>query len=166
MTNRSNIFLRVLSRLAILFSLVLIFSACNKPALYGTVQESDSITQNFKAPPPAAFEAAKHALVYLGYSLKQENPEQGILETYWQPTKAGSHYVSVFGRRDYGTVGAYYQLRVKVRPRGEGSAVSVANISKSFISNLKSAEREEREFLSKVDDFTRKDIQVTNIGPQ
>lgn len=157
-------FIRVLGLSTLMLSLFL--GACNKPALYGTVQQSDSISQYVNATPQQAYEASKQALLHLGYSLKQENPQQGIIETYWQPTKAGSHYVSVFGRRDYGTVGAYYQLRVKVRPRGSGTDVSVTNVAKSIISNLKSAQRDERDFLAKVDDFTRKDIQVTNIGAQ
>jgi hypothetical protein len=89
------------------------------------------------------------------------------LETYWQPTTADSHYVDVFGREDYGTVGAYYRLAVKVTPKGDGSRVGITNVAKSFISDLKSSGREEDRVFEKISDFTRKrDIKVTNIGLQ
>lgn len=144
-----------------------LFSACNKPALYGTLQESEPMTQYYQVSPKEAFRAAKEALLFLGYSMKQEDPEQGLLETYWQPSTADSHYVYVFGRKDYGTVGSYYRLVIKVTPRNNGSAISITNAAKSYISNLKSSREEESKIFTKIDDFTRKrDIQVTNIGLQ
>jgi uncharacterized lipoprotein len=146
---------------------MLAFFACSKPALYGTLQENKAIAKYYSVPPEEAFRAAKEALVYLGYSIKQEDNENKTLETFWQPTTADSHYVDVFGRKDYGTVGAYYRFLVKVTPRQNGSEVSVVNAAKSFISNLKASRHEEARLFDKINDFTRKrDIQVTNVGLQ
>jgi len=149
----------------ILFGLTVV--ACSKPALYGTIQEADEVVQYYQVPPADAFKATKEALTFRGYSLKTVDDTAMTIETFWQPTTADSHYVEVFGRRDYGTVGAYYRLAVKVTPRGEGSKVAITNVAKSIISNLKSSHRTEDAVFEKVSDFTRKrDIQVTNIGLQ
>lgn len=141
--------------------------ACSKPKLYGSVQESEAIVKYFAVPPADAYRAAKEALIFRGYSIKQADDTAMTLETYWQPTTSDSHYVLIFGKKDYGTVGAYYRMAVKVTPQGSGSKVSITNVAKSFISDLKSSNREEDEIFVKVSDFTRKrDIQVTNIGLQ
>lgn len=154
-----------ITRIALLFCLA--FAACSKPALYGTIQESEAVVKYYSVPPESAFRAAKEALVFRGYSLKEVDDKAFTLETYWQPTTADSHYVLVFGRRDFGTVGAYYRLAVKVTPQGTGSKVSITNVAKSIISDLKTSQREEDELFYKISDFTRKrDIQVTNIGLQ
>ena len=142
--------------------------SCSKPKLFGTLQPSDPVVHNYSVPPQDAFRAVKQALFLNGYSVKEADEAKMTLETYWQPATADSHYVLVFGERDYGTVGAYYRLVVKVSPRGtNGSQVSITNVAKSFISNIKSSDRREDAVLEKVDDFTRKkDINVTNIGLQ
>ncbi len=140
---------------------------CSKPKLFGTIQEAEEVVQYFEAPPAEAFRATKEALVFRGYSIKEDDETNLSLETFWQPSTADSHYVNVFGRRDYGTVGSYYRLAVKVSAQGNGSRVGITNVAKSIISNLKSSHREEDEVFLKVADFTRKkDIQVTNIGLQ
>ena len=152
-----------------LFTVLLLLgtAACSKPKLYGQIQESEAIVKYFAVPPADAYRAAKEALIFRGFSLKEADDANMTLETYWQPTTADSHYVLVFGRRDFGTVGAYYRMAVKVTPQGSGSKVSITNVAKSFISDLKSSNREEDELFIKVSDFTRKrDIQVTNIGLQ
>ncbi len=149
------------------FFLLLLFVGCSKPKLYGTLQESEPIVREYKVPPQELFRAAKEALVYRGYSLKVADDANLTLETYWQPTPADSHFVRVFGRPDYGTVGAYYRLVLKVSARGDGSKLTITNAAKSIISNLKSSGRAEAQVIEKIDDFTRKrDIQVTNIGLQ
>lgn len=152
----------------LLVSLTLVAaSACNKPKLYGTIQEAKEVVKNYQVPPEDAFRAAKEALAFRGYSFKTVDETNKTIETYWQPSTSDSHYVEVFGRKDYGTVGAYYRLVVKVTPRANGSSVSITNVAKSFISNLKSTERVEEEVFEKISDFTRKrDINVTNIGLQ
>ncbi len=140
---------------------------CSKPALYGTTMENQPVVKYLNVPPQEAFRAAKEALLFRGYSIKQEDTANLTLETYWQPTTADSHYVEVFRRKDFGTVGAYFRLYVKVKPRHSGSSVSITNVAKSFISNVKTSEREETEVMDKIADFTRqRDIQVTNIGLQ
>jgi hypothetical protein len=142
-------------------------AACSKPKLYGSIQESESIVKYFAVPPVDAYRAAKEALIFRGYSLKQADDTAMTLETFWQPATADSHYVLVFNRKDFGTVGAYYRMAVKVTPQGSGSKVSITNVAKSFITDLKSSQREEDELFIKISDFTRKrDIQVTNIGLQ
>lgn len=155
-----------LSFLALVFALGALVG-CSKPLLYGNIQETQEIVKLYQVPPADAYRATKEALLFRGYSLKLEDPQNMILETYWQPTTADSHFVNVFGQRDYGTVGAYYRLVVKVTPKGNGSRVGISNVAKSFISNLKSSQAEESKVFEKVSDFTRKqDIKVTNIGLQ
>ena len=154
-------------RLALVVMAALGFVACSKPKLYGTIQEAKEVVRYYPVPPQDAYRAAKEALVFRGFSLKESDDTAMTLETYWQPTTADSHFVDVFGRPDYGTVGAYYRLAVKVTPKGEGSRVGITNVAKSFISDLKSSGREEDRVFEKISDFTRKrDIQVTNIGLQ
>jgi len=155
--------LRVLPVLLLLGSLI----ACSKPKLYGSVQESEAIVKYYAVPPADAYRAAKEALIFRGYSIKQSDDAAMTLETYWQPSTSDSHYVLIFGKKDYGTVGSYYRMAVKVTPQGSGSKVSITNVAKSFITDLKSSNREEDEVFIKIADFTRKrDIQVTNIGLQ
>jgi len=161
--------MRVVSKLGLGFFLLSLVAAwgCSKPALYGSTMESPPMVHYFDVPPQEAFRAAKESLLFRGYSIKQEDAQNFTLETYWQATTADSHYVEVFRRKDYGTVGAYYRLFVKIKPRNNGSSVSITNVAKSFISNVKSSQREETEVMDKIADFTRKrDIQVTNIGLQ
>ncbi len=159
---------RVASRLALVMILLgFVVSGCSSPKLYGTLQQNEAMVKHYDVPPQDAFRATKEALLYSGYSIKQEDTQNLTLETYWHPTTADSHYVEVFRRKDFGTVGAYYRLVVKVSPRRKGSSVSITNVAKSFISNVKSSQREEDKVFAKINDFTRKrDIQVTNIGLQ
>ncbi|HCU26002.1 MAG TPA: hypothetical protein DF383_13375 [Deltaproteobacteria bacterium] len=141
--------------------------ACNKPKLFGTTQAAPEVVKYFAVPPTDAFRATKEALVFRGYSLKQVDESKMTMETYWQPSTADSHYVLVFGKPDYGTVGSYFRLAVRVTPQGSGSRIGITNVAKSFISNVKSSGRLEDQVFEKVADFTRKqDIQVTNIGLQ
>lgn len=160
-----------MKRLILAFSVVLCavlgLGACNKPNLYGTIQEADSVVRNYQVAPTEAFRAAKEALVFRGYSIKTIDAQNMTIETYWQPSTSDSHYVLVFGKPDYGTVGAYYRLVIKVKPRSDGSQVIITNVAKSFISNVKSSEVAESSLFEKISDFTRRqDIQVTNIGLQ
>ena len=158
-------FRRFHAAMAVLLGLLIV--SCSKPALYGTLQEDQSEVKNYQVPPQEAFRAAKEALVFRGYSLKNVDDQNMTIETYWQPTTADSHYVYVFDRKDFGTVGAYYRLAVKVSAQGNGAKVSITNVAKSFISNVKSSHTQEDAVFEKVSDFTRKrDIQVTNIGLQ
>ena len=151
--------------IAPLFLMALLTASCSKPSLYGTKQPNEPVIRYYKVPAADVFRATKEALSYRGYSLKQVDEENLSLETYWQPTIADSHYVEVFNRRDFGTVGAYYRMEVKVTPQGEGSSVSIRNVAKSLIINYKSSRRDEHRLFDKIDDFTRRrDIQVTNIG--
>ena len=141
------------------------FVACSKPKLYGTIQKNPSVVRDYVVPPEEAFRAVQEAIEERGYSIKQRDGRE--LETYWQPTFADSHYVEVFGRKDFGTVGAYYYIEARIEPSATGSRVVLTNIANSFIANLKSSNREEERIFDKVDDFTRKrDIKVTNIGLQ
>ncbi|MCP5467813.1 MAG: hypothetical protein H7A32_00915 [Deltaproteobacteria bacterium] len=164
---KNKIITRYLVQLLTLVFLGFIVGACSKPALYGTIQNSDDIVRYYQAAPEETFRAVKSSLEFHGYSLKKVDEENRSLETYWQPTTADSHYVEVFGRPDFGTVGAYYRFQIKVEAWNKGSKVVLVNVANSIISNLKTSKREEDRIFTKIDDFTRhRDIQVTNIGLQ
>ena len=156
-----------ITQICFVLGVILIAGACSKPKLYGNLQEAEAVTKYYQVSPEDAFRAAKEALAAKGYSLKEVDETNKTVETNWQPSTADSHYVEVFGRPDYGTVGSYYRLAIKVTPKANGSNISITNVAKSFISNLKSTKRREEDVMEKISDFTRKrDINVTNIGVQ
>jgi hypothetical protein len=126
------------------------------------------ITQTFPVDPKAAFTATKDALAFYGYEVQKEDEKATTLETHWQPTTSDSHYVIVFNRPDYGTVGAYHKIVAKITSQGAGqSTVEISSQAQSIISNLVSSGIEEHKILTKIADFTRKpNIEVTNVGLQ
>lgn len=151
----------------ILLSLLMILplSACNKPILYGRNKEMEPITRTFNSSPQESFEAAKEALLDLGYKLDREDKPEN-LQTTWQSTKAASHYIDLFDRKDYGTVGAYYKVHIHIDEKDSKSEVQVSTETKSVIvGRLRTAYSEEKKVLNKMADLLRHDdFEMTNVG--
>ncbi len=145
---------------------ILPLSACNKPILYGRNKEMEPITRTFSASPQEAFKAAKETLVDLGYKIDKEDKSEESLQTTWQSTKAASHYIDLFDRRDYGTIGAYYKVHVHVDEKDSKAEVQVSTETKSVIvGRLRSAYSEEKKVLNKMADLLRHDdFEMTNVG--
>lgn len=140
--------------------------ACSRPLVTGRDVEMKSVTMSFNAPLIATFEAAEQALRNMDYKVEYADKDQGVLRTGWMPTKVDSHYLELFGRRDYGITGAYYHVAVRIT--ADGPSVSKLEVSapiRTIISRMHSSHVIEKKFLAKVKDLLRPaDIQVTNIG--
>lgn len=139
--------------------------ACSHVVVRGTEQQLTPFSKVFKGSRETVWGAAKQALTDEGYKILEDRPAEGILETGWIPAKAASHYVDLFGRRDYATVGAYYKLYVLVSPEDDGQEVAVRGIANSTISNLKSSGAEEEKILRRIANLLRSpSIEITNVG--
>lgn len=153
---------------AVLFSLILMtLTACNKAILYSRDREMEPVSRAFSTSIPEAFKASKEVLLSLGYKIESEDESAGNLKTGWQSTKAGSHYVDLFDRRDYGTVGAYYQIQIRVTDQSGKAQVEVAAPVRSIVGRIKSSHSEEGRILRKIADLLRReDFEMTNVGVQ
>ena len=158
---------RIFPALAFLILLATL-AHCGKPRLFGKEMAVNPIKKTFPVDTKAAFAATKEALAFYGYNIQKEDEKTTTLESHWQPTTSDSHYVIVFNRPDYGTVGAYHKLVVKISSKGTNqSEVEISSQAQSIITNLVSSGNEENKIFAKIADFTRKpSIEVTNVGLQ
>lgn len=148
-----------------LCSLMLAGTSCNHPVVYGNEMQLKTFAKDFKGSTPTVFEAARRALTDEGYKILENHPESGTLETGWIPAKAASHYVDLFNRKDYATVGAYYKIHVEVAADGDQQKVDIHSIAKSTISNLKSSGSEEEKIFDRIANMLRSaSIEITNVG--
>lgn len=141
-------------------------TACNRKLLYSRDREMEPISKLFPTAIDEAFRVAKESLIRLGYRIERENPTEATLQTGWLSTKASSHYIDLFDHRDYGTVGAYYRLEVKVAEKEGKAEVEVSAPVRSIIGGrLRSSHREEKKVLKKMADLLRRsDFEMSNVG--
>lgn len=150
-----------------LLPLLLLFSLshCQKVVVHGKDRPMEPLIQKLKAPSDHAFEAARKALLATGYEIQEQDAGKKILRTTWVSTQATSHYTDLFDQKDYGTVGAYYHLRVLIREEGPHSVVEISAPVRSLVAHQKSSYREERKVLKKMKDILRSDsFEMTNLG--
>jgi len=141
--------------------------ACNKPFLRAkTSKNVEFESKEFNATANDCYYALRYAFKVNGYMMGSENLRDGILTTTWEPVTSDSHYLQVFDSRDYGVTGAYYQLEVRVVPRGnDRTKLEVGSRVESVASGLKSSGVEERKILATVGNYLRKHEPVmTNEG--
>ena len=151
--------------LSILILGVFGFSACNKAILHSRDREMEPVSKIYNVSSEEAFKTTKEILIQLGYKIDRDDPADGTLVTGWQSTKAGSHYVDLFDHKDYGTVGAYYRLKVHVTEEGGKAKVEISAPVRSIIGRLHSAHSEENKVLSRLADHVRReDFEMTNVG--
>lgn len=149
---------------------VIAFSAlgltqCAKPILYGKVQQVSVVRKGFNASYDQVYAATQWALSQLDYSTEEASKQRGTFITDWKPSTPDSHYVQVFGRPDYGTVGAYYHLDLALYQEHGKIQVAIRSISKSVVSHLHSTLIEEKNVLDRIEEYLRgKEIEVTNLG--
>ena len=145
-----------------LFSL----ASCNRVLVHGRDKAMQPVTQQYSTSVTDAYKAVKEVVQHMGYSLDKDEESQAHLRTRWQGTKAGSHYINLFDRRDYGTIGAYYRLQVYVKNIEGKAEISVSTETRSLITGrLQSSYTEEKKILKKVADVLRKeDFEMTNVG--
>ena len=152
---------------AVLIALVTLttLSACTRVLVHSRDREMEPMTKLFNESVEEAYKAARSSVVRLGYKIHREDESQRTIETGWIPTKASSHYVDLFDRKDFGTVGAYYQIQLKVTERSSRAEVEVSAPVRSVVGRIKSNHTEERKILKKIADLLRKeDFEMTNVG--
>ncbi len=141
-------------------------TSCNKAIVHSKDKEFPPLSKTFSSTPKETFEAAQKVLEREGFKIARADDDAGLIQTNWISTKAASHYLELFGKKDYGTVGAYYRITVKMEEKENKSKVDVFTTTRSIITGrLHSAYSEERKFLSKMTDYLRKDdFEITNVG--
>lgn len=151
-----------------LFPLILSFqvlAACNRVVLRGREREMEPVTGTFSHPVSDTYRAARESVIRLGYKIQTDDESEGTLKTSWRSTKASSHYVDLFDRRDYGTVGAYYRIEMKISNEDGQSEVEVEAPVRSVVGRIRSAHAVEKEVLKKMADLLRReDFEMTNVG--
>lgn len=145
---------------------LLSFTACNKVILHSRDKDFDPAVKTFSAPPEDAFNAAKEALLSRGYKISREDKSDNTLKTAWLSTKADSHYLDLFDRKDYGTVGAYFRIVVHVTDKNGKSEVEISAPIRSIVTGrVRTSYYEEKRIFAKMTDLLRKDdFEITNVG--
>lgn len=142
-------------------------SACNKAILHSKDREMEPVSRTFATSVPDALRVAKEVLLNLGYKIDNEDPAAATLKTGWRSTRASSHYLDLFDRQDYGTVGAYYRIDLRVKESSGKADVEVSAPVRSVIGRIRSSHREEKKILGKIaDQLRREDFEMTNVGVQ
>ena len=151
--------------LLLITSLLGPLTACNRKIIYSKDRAMEPISKLFNTSLDEAYKTSKEAILRLGYRIDREDEPQKSFRTVWLSTKADSHYVDLFDRRDYGTVGAYYRLQVKVTEKQGQADVEIEAPVRSIIGRMKSSHIEEKKVLKKMADLLRKeDFEMTNVG--
>lgn len=141
--------------------------ACNKVLLHSKDRPMDPVEMAFATSVSDALASTRKALDELGYKIEMDDEVAGKITTGWIGTKASSHYVDLFDRRDYGTVGAYYRLEIEAREKNGQAELSISAPVRSVVGRIKSAKSEEKRLLKKVADLLRReDFEMTNVGVQ
>lgn len=156
---RTIILILVLCILAPLFS-------CSKPLIDARlVERVEYYSRDYAALPNDVYYAIRWALKEHDYPVDKEEMQTGTLLTSWVPVTSDSHFVPVFGRRDYGVTNSYYQLDVQVVGGEPRTVVKVASRAKGLVSNLRSSGIEEKKILDGIGNYLRKQApDITNLG--
>jgi len=155
-----------------LFLLIVLFGmclgGCSKPLVDGTLMTMDPVTRDMNQDPNTLYYAVRWALDECGYPLGAENLAGGVIESKWVPVGAGSHYIDLFHRRDYGANAAYYKMVVTIVPLSNGqNRVGAETKVKSIVNNIRSTGDKERELLDRIAWHARgNNITVTNLGAE
>lgn len=140
-------------------------TSCSKPMVQGRDREMEPLTRTYSAPEEDVFEATEQALKDLKYKVEYANKYDGVLRTGWKPTTIDSHYVALFGRKDYGTTGSYYHLAVRMKQEDGKTLVEVQAPVRGIVAKMKTSHRVESDLLDEIADNLRPaDVNITNIG--
>jgi len=147
-------------------ALLLLLAACGKPMAHAHITPpSQYFSEDYAASANDTYYAVRWALKNAGYPVEKEDLPGGIITTKWLPVTAGSHYIELFDRRDYGATNSYHQLDVRISPEGGRTLVKVGSRAKALVYNLKSSGVEERKVLEYVGDYLRgSEPDITNLG--
>jgi len=147
-------------------SLVFVFAGCAHPTVKArSAKKLHYEGRDYAASTNDVYYAIRWSLKQNGYSVAKEDLPNGVITTAWKPVTSDSHYVPLFGRRDYGVTNSYYRLIVDVIPGGGRNVVKVASVVKSLVAELKSSGVEERKVLDGIANYLRvKDPDISNLG--
>ena len=140
--------------------------SCYKVLVHAKDKEQEAVTELYGSSVPETLKVGREALSRLGYRIEREDSAENTLYTGWQSAKPTSHYVDLFDHRDYGTVGAYYRIKLTAEERAGKTQVSVSAPTRAIISGrLKTSFQEEKRVLKKIRDLLRTDdFDITNVG--
>lgn len=146
--------------------MTLICGACTKVVVRANEVKTNAVTKNYKTDLASVYEQSKITLEKMGYTLLQNDEAMQTLETRWQPTTSDSHFLPLFGRRDYSAnQGGYYKLHIESEEQGSQVEVRVSTVLKSISGKLETSEVLEKRFLAKLSDALRSaQIEVNNVG--
>ena len=141
------------------------FCSCAKPMAIATAKPQKAVSQTFANEPNEVYAAVRWALQTNGYPIETDDKQAGSLVSRWVATKIDSHYVKVFGRKDYGVTGAYHRLEANLIPEEGGTRLEMISDVQSVVSTIYSSGKEEKMILEKAADYLRDpSVAVTNLG--
>ena len=141
-------------------------SACTKPLANARVApDVQYISRSFPANANDTYYAVRWALNEAGYPVAGEDLASGIITTKWVPVTSDSHYIELFGRRDFGVTNSYYQLDLRIGYDNGRATVQIAARAKTLAANFKSSGIEERKVLDFIGSYLRiGEPEITNLG--
>lgn len=141
-------------------------AACSKPlATAHIAPDVEYIGRSYAANANDTYYAVRWALNEAGLPVASEDLTAGIITTKWVPVTSDSHYIDVFGRRDYGVTNSYYQLDLRISFDGGRAQVQAAARAKTLAARFKSSGIQERKVLDLIGAYLRTgEPEVTNLG--
>jgi hypothetical protein len=145
--------------------LMLCALACGKPLVRASTYRMTPVVAQVSGGTNATYYGVRWALAERGYPVAFEDLNSGLVTSAWVPVSVDSHYIQPFTTRDYGTVGAYHQIEVRVMPGGGQTRVAVQSRVKSLANGIRSSQREERAIIAEIQKYLHgTQIDVTNVG--
>lgn len=141
---------------------------CTKVVTYGRSTSTDVVTRSFAVDMTTALNETQKAMTTLGYQVLSVDESRNRVTAGWRPTTSDSHYMDLFGRKDFAAAtGAYYQLVADFSDDAGKVKVSLSTTVQSVAGKLSSSKIEEEKFFNKLEDYLRSpQILMTNVGVQ
>jgi hypothetical protein len=160
--------MRLLLKFSALIAFCGLFSAnmCTKVVAYGTDSYTPSVNKSYYSNLQTVLDQSDAVLKNMGFAVNSTDESRNRITTGWRPVSSDSHYLTLFGRKDYSAAsGSYYQLVIDIADSTPQIRVSVSTAVKSMSGRLTSSQVIENTFLSKLDDQLRSpQIEMTNVG--
>lgn len=153
-------------QLGLLVCVVVWGVSCTKVVVRAKEQKTNPVSKQYASDVSSVFTASQQALEHMEFAMQDVDPLQLHLETRWHSTTSDSHYMDLFGRKDFAVnQGAYYKLVVDAEQQGNYVGVTAYTVLKTVAGKLESSQVVEGEFFKHLDDSMRSpQIEVTNVG--
>lgn len=140
-------------------------ASCAKPLATAHAVDTNYFSREYAAVPKDVYYAVRWALKERGISVAEEDLPGGIVKSSWMPVTSDSHYIAIFGRRDFGVTNSYYQVEVQLTDRSGRTLIKVGTKVKTLVNNLHSSGEVEYAVLNDVGNYLRKSApEITNLG--